>query len=241
MLFRSLIQIKSIANTAIDEFDKVKSQRRYSEEELENSVGKVDDLLQQIRNARFETLEQHVKLLAETRKTQGHVIELANLKYINLEKIDELKQTLSVTNEKLSARTVDFLLQDKALTPYENKVIVQRGEVEKVKKVIDANKIEENCKLISSELELLIDILNSLKIDDTTQATKIIEKISLIFASLNEVRALLKKKIDSLKSKEAAAEFRAQLTLLEQGIVNYLELATSPEKADDYFTKVSVQ
>ena len=240
-LSEPLAQIKDVANTAIDEFDKVKAQRKHSDEELENAVKKVDNLLLQIRNARFESLEQHVKLLADTRKTQGEVIELANLKYINLEKIEELKQSLSKTNGKLSEKTVEFLLQDKALVPYENKVTEQRGEVDKVKKVIDANKIEDNCKLISSELELLIDILNSLKIEDTTQATKIIEKISLIFASLNEVRAQLKKKIDSLKSSEAVAEFRAQLTLLEQSIVNYLELATSPEKADEYYTKVSVQ
>lgn len=240
-LSEPLSQIKDIANTAIDEFDKVKAQRKHAEEELENTVKKVDNLLLQVRNARFESLEQHVKLLAETRRMQGEIIELANLKYINLENIEELKQSLSKTNEKLSEKTVEFLLQDKALVPYENKVTEQRGEVEKVKKVIDANKIEDNCKLISSELELLIDILNSLKIEDTTQATKIIEKISLIFASLNEVRAQLKKKIDSLKSTEAVAEFRAQLTLLEQSIVNYLELATSPEKADEYYTKVSVQ
>ena len=234
-------QIKEVANTAIDEFEKVKGQRKHSAEELDNAVKRVDHLLQQVRNARFETLEQHVKLLAETRQMHGQIIELAGLKYVDTEKIDELKQALLQTNEKLSAKTVEFLLQDKALVPYEDKVKEQRGEVEKVKKVVDANKIEENCKLISSELELLIDILNSLKIEDTTQATKIIEKISLIFASLNEVRAQLKKKIDSLKSGEASAEFRAQLTLLEQSIVNYLELATSPEKADEYFTKVSVQ
>jgi len=240
-LSEPLSQIKDVANTAIDEFEKVKAQRKHAGEELEKVIGKVDNLLLQIRNARFESLEQHVKLLAETRKTQGEVIELANLKYIDLEKIEELKQSLSKTNGKLSEKTVEFLLRDEALIPYEDKVKEQRGEVEKVTKVIDANKIEENCKLISSELELLIDILNSLKIEDTTQATRIIEKISLIFASLNEVRAQLKKKIDSLKSGEATAEFRAQLTLLEQSIVNYLELATSPEKADEYFTKVSVQ
>lgn len=240
-LSEPLSQIKDVANTAIDEFEKVKAQRKHAGEELEKVIGKVDNLLLQVRNARFESLEQHVKLLAETRKTQGEVIELANLKYIDLEKIEELKQSLSKTNGKLSEKTVEFLLRDEALIPYEDKVKEQRGEVEKVTKVIDANKIEENCKLISSELELLIDILNSLKIEDTTQATRIIEKISLIFASLNEVRAQLKKKIDSLKSGEATAEFRAQLTLLEQSIVNYLELATSPEKADEYFTKVSVQ
>lgn len=240
-LSEPLSEIKDIANTAIDEFVKVKAQQRHATEVLEAAVNKVDALLFSIKNAKFDTLEKLVKLLAETRQTQGKVIELNNQKYIDTDKIAELKEALVDTGNKLSQKTVEFLLRDEALTPYESKVMDQRNEVEKVTKVIDANKIEDNCKLISSELELLIDILNSLKIEDTTQTTKIIEKISLIFASLNEVRALLKKKVDSLKSSEASAEFRAQLTLLEQSIVNYLELATSPEKCDEYFTKVSVQ
>ncbi|MDR1380133.1 MAG: DNA repair ATPase [Tannerella sp.] len=240
-LSESLLQIRDIANTAVDEFDKVKAQRRHAGEALENAAGDVDRLLMEVRNARFDSLEQHVKLLSATRRMQGGIIELANLKYADREKIDELKRTLVQTNEKLSVKTVGFLLQDKALLPYEDKVAEQRGEVGKVGKVIDANRIEAGCRLISSELEMLVDILNSLKIDDTTQATGIVEKISLIFASLNEVRAQLKKKTDSLKNAEAAAEFRAQLTLLEQSIVNYLELAVSPEKADEYFTRASVQ
>ncbi len=240
-LSEPLVEIKEIANTAIDEFEKVKAQKKYAADILEATANKVDALLFSIKNAKFDSLDKLVKLLAETRKMQGEVIELNNQKYIDTGKIEELKETLITTAGKLSDKTVEFLLRDEALIPYETKVAEQKKEVESVQKVIDANKIEENCKLISSELELLIDILNSLKIDDTTQTTKIIEKISLIFASLNEVRAQLKKKVDSLKSKEAAGEFRAQLTLLEQSIVNYLELATSPEKSDEYFTKVSVQ
>lgn len=240
-LSEPLVQIKEIANTAIDEFVKVKNQKKHAADTLESTIKEVDNLLLSVRNARFDTLEPLVKLLADTRTMQGRVIELANLKYIDLEKIEEIKATLTSTAAKLSEQTVEFLLQDKALLPYEQKVVEQKQEVETVIKVIDASKIEENCRVISSELELLIDILNSLKIDDTTQATRIIEKISLIFSSLNEVRAQLKKKIDSLKSKEAAGEFKAQLTLLEQSIVNYLELATSPDKSDEYFTKVSVQ
>ncbi|MDU1890153.1 MAG: DNA repair ATPase [Dysgonomonas sp.] len=236
-----LSQIKDIANTAIDEFDKVTSQKKHSAEVLDTATKKVEGLLFSIKNARFDTLEQLVKLLAETRKMQGEVIELNNEKYINTEKIAELKETLISTGNKLSEKTIEFLLRDEALIPYEDKVTDQRKEVENVTKVVDANKVEANCKLISSELELLIDILNSLKIEDTTQTTKIIEKISLIFSSLNEVRAQLKRKVDSLKSGEAIAEFRAQLTLLEQSIVNYLELSTTPEKADEYYTKVSVQ
>ena len=240
-LAEPLSQIKEVANTAIDEFEKVKAQKKHAKEILTSTEEKVEGLLFSIKDAKFDTLDKLVKLLAETRRMQGEVIEFANQKYIDTDKIEELKKTLAETGTKLSDKTVQFLLRDEALIPYESKVTEQKTEIEKVTKVIDANKIEENCKLISSELELLIDILNSLKIEDTTQTTKIIEKISLIFASLNEVRAQLKKKVDSLKSKEASAEFRAQLTLLEQSIVNYLELATNPEKCDEYFTKVSVQ
>lgn len=240
-LSEPLSQIRDIANTAIDEFEKVKAQKKHSADLLENAVERVERILISTKNAKVNTLEQLVKMLADVRKLQGEVIELVNEKYIDVAKIDELKESLSGINKKLSDSTVKFLLRDEALIPYEEKVVEQKQEVNNVLKVVDANKIEENCKLISSELELLIDILNSLKIEDTTHTTKIIEKISLIFASLNEVRAQLKKKTDSLKNNEAIAEFKAQLTLMEQSIVNYLELATSPAKCDEYFTKASVQ
>ena len=110
-----------------------------------------------------------------------------------------------------------------------------------IEKVFDAKVIEEACLKIASELELLIDILNSLKIEDATQTTKIIEKISVIFASLNEVRAQLTRQTSALKSKEAVAEFSAQITLLEQSVVNFLELSTTAEKTEEYNTKIIVQ
>lgn len=235
-----LRQIHEIAGTAIDEFAKVQGQKKHAAQQLDETIEKIDKLLFNIKNSRFDNLDSLVKLLAETRKLQGEAIESANIKYIDLEKIEDIKKQLAETNTKLSGKTVDFLLKDEALFPYEQKVMAEKEQVDAVTKVIDANKIDENCKLISSELELLIDILNSLKIEDATQATRIIEKISLIFASLNEVRAQLKRKTDSLRTGEAVAEFHAQLTLLEQSIVNYLELATSPEKCDEYFTKISV-
>lgn len=236
-----LKQIKEIANTAIDEFDKVQEQKKHAAETLTAAAERVEKLLFDVKNARYSTLDQLVKQLADTRRLHGEVIELGNVKYIDAEKVTEYKGLLNETSQKLSEKTVAFLLKDEALVPYEQKVEVQRSEVDNVTKVIDANKIEDSCKSISSELELLIDILNSLKIDDTTEATRIVEKISLIFSSLNEVRAQLKRKIDSLRTHEAVADFKAQMTLLEQSIVNYLELATSPERCDEYFTKVSVQ
>ncbi|MGL5275059.1 DNA repair ATPase [Myroides sp.] len=236
-----LEQIRSIANTAIDEFEKVQEQRKRATGLLTDLKAKVDRQLFNVKNAKGDTLEGLVHLLAENRKLLGEVISARQTKYVDLTILDSYQEQLGKTNESLSDKTIAFLLQEQALVPYEQKVIDQKAKVNEVVKVIDANVIDENCKAISGELELLIDILNSLKIEDTTQATKIIEKISVIFASLNEVRSQLKRKIDSLRTNESIAEFHAQLTLLDQSIINFLELSNSPEKCDEYHSKVSVQ
>ena len=236
----SLQHIKEIANTAIDEFVKVQIQRKHAEEILTAIEKKIEDLVFKVNSSIYEQLDQLVHNLSHTRKLQGEVIDLRNVKYIENNRINELEEQLHHIATNLSEKTIQFLLQEAALTSYEQKVVIQKNEVDKVTKAIDAKAIENGCKAISNDLELLIDILHSLKIDDTTHTTKIIEKISVIFASLNEVRAQLTRKLNTLKSSEAIAEFSAQLTLLEQSIVNYLELSTSAEKVDEYYTKIVV-
>lgn len=236
-----LQQIQQIANSAIDEFVKVQEQRKHASELLKLSEKKSEDLTFKINSTIVETLDQLVTQLADARRLQGELIDLKNVRYIDLEKIENLLENLSETTTDLSDKTISFLLQDEALLPYEEKVLEQKQKVEKINKAFDVRAIEEANTAISSELELLIDILNSLKIEDATQTTKIIEKISLIFASLNEVRAQLTRKLNTLKSSEAIAEFSAQLTLLEQSVINYLELSVSAEKVDEYYTKMLVQ
>lgn len=235
-----LQHIKEIANTAIDEFVKVQIQRKHAEEILTATEKKIEDVVFKVNSSIYEQLDQLVHNLSHTRKLQGEVIDLRNVKYIDNNRVNELEEQLHHIAANLSEKTIQFLLQEAALTSYEQKVIIQKNEVDKVTKAIDAKTIEDGCKAISSDLELLIDILHSLKIDDTTKTTKIIEKISVIFSSLNEVRAQLTRKLNTLKSSEAIAEFSAQLTLLEQSIVNYLELSTSAEKVDEYYTKIVV-
>ncbi|MBE8719880.1 DNA repair ATPase [Sphingobacterium pedocola] len=236
-----LLQISEVANTAIDEFVKVQALRKHALEIVENTNKKLETLLFSINSTTVEKLDQLVHQLADGRKLQGEIIDLKNVKYTNETRIAALTEKIEKISVELSEKTIVFLLKDEALLPYEQRVIKQKKKVEEITKAFDAKEVEENNTDISAELELLIDILNSLKIDDATQTTKIIEKISLIFSSLNEVRAQLTRKLNSLKSKEAVAEFSAQLTLLEQSVTNYLELSTSVEKVDEYYTKVVVQ
>src|SRR5690606_9986298 len=236
-----LQQISEVANTAIDEFVKVQALRKHALNVVEQTEQKLENLLFSINSTTIETLDQLVHLLADARKLQGEIIDLKNVKYTDEAQIEVLKENIEKIADELSEKTVTFLLKDEALLSYEQRVLDQKQKVEQITKAFDAKEVEQSNRDISSELELLIDILNSLKIEDATQTTKIIEKISLIFSSLNEVRAQLTRKLSTLRSKEAVAEFSAQLTLLEQSVSNYLELSTSADKVDEYYTKVVVQ
>ena len=240
-LGESLQQIEEIANSAIDEFVKVQSQRKFAVEQVEHSNKKLVNLNFQINSTQIENLGQLVHQLANARSLQGEVIDLKNVRYVNVDSVDKLLEELKNITANLSDKTIEYLLKDEALNIYEQKVLEQKESVEKIEKVFDSKVIEERNIEISAELELLIDILNSLKINDSTQTTKIVEKISLIFSSLNEVKAQLTRKLDSLKSTEAVAEFSAQLRLLEQSVTNFLELSTTEEKVDEYYTKIIVQ
>ncbi|MBT1710690.1 ATP-binding protein [Fulvivirgaceae bacterium PWU5] len=236
-----LTNIRNIANTAIDEFAKVQTQRQHAKDNLVATQKRVDQLVVDIKGATITSLDQLVNLLAATRSTQGAVIDLQNVRYIDTNAVQELKETLAQYNSSLSQDTVAFLLKEEALAPYEAKVAALRKAASGVAKVIDAQPVELAIKEISNGLEMLIDILNSLKIEDTTQTTRIVEKISLIFASLNEVKAEVVRITTALRTQESTGQFYAQLTLLDQSIVNFLDLSTSPEKCEEYFTKVSIQ
>ena len=236
-----LIQIANIASTAIDEFAKVQAQRQHAKDNLLAVRKRVDQLVVDIKGATITSLDQLVHLLAATRNMQGAVIDLQNVRYIDVDAVNAMKETLAQYNSSLSEDTVVFLLKDEALAPYETKVVELKKAAGSVTKVIDAQPVEHTIKEISAGLEMLIDILNSLKIDDTTQTTRIVEKISLIFASLNEVKAELVRITSALKAQESTGQFHAQLTLLSQTIVNFLDLSTTPEKCEEYFTKVGIQ
>ena len=88
---------------------------------------------------------------------------------------------------------------------------------------------------------MLIDIVSNLKIDDATQRTRIIDNISAIYSNLNQTRATLKKRVKELQQTEGAAEFNSQLKLLSQAVVNYLDVCDTPERCDEYLTKMMVQ
>ncbi len=239
-LSEPLLEIATIAETAVDEFAKVQAQVKFAQEEMQKKQSLVEGLSQKLRNENFTAIDQLVAQLHQVRLLQGSVLRLNDIRYIDSSAVEHLLENVKQFNDQLSQQTIEFLLQENALIPYRSSIEEQKVKIEALTKVIDAKPIEEINLQTASQLELLIDILNSLKIDDTTQTTRIIEQISVLFSAINEVKAQLQRKVNGLKTKESVGEFHAQITLLEQSIVNFLDLSDTVDKCENYQTKISV-
>ncbi|OYV03824.1 MAG: AAA family ATPase, partial [Verrucomicrobiales bacterium VVV1] len=223
------------------EFEKVRRMRKTAADQTEALQAQVQKLLSSADGTAPEDILGFVQLLTSLRDLRGQIIALRDVRYTDAAVIDRMDQAVVEGSDKLSDKCVAFLLQPKALDPYRKQITEQQARVPGLAKVTESDEVEAALAKSSSELEMLTTIVSGLKIKDATETTRIIEDISTLFAQLNQVRSVLRNRRNELAKSEGAAQFQAQLSLLSQSVLNYLEIATTPEKCDEALTRVLVQ
>ncbi|MFN8257385.1 MAG: DNA repair ATPase [Bacteroidales bacterium] len=237
----SVFAIKEAASSAIDEFEKVVKIKRSTFKETEKITLLADGLFENIKRKKLDNIDEFVLLLTEIRKLRGELVALKKLRYVKVELVEEFEKKAGEYSETLSQKCVELLVQEKSLNPYIKRVDEIRAGVEKIIKVIDAENISKDIAKVSAELEMLIEIVSNLKIRDTVQTSQIIDNISSIYSQFNKIKADLKRKRDELFLVEGRMEFASQIKLVSQAVVNYIDLCDTPEKIDEYLTKLLVQ
>ena len=240
-LKETLGAIRDTAAGAVEEFEKVTRVRKNTAEQTKKAENRAREAITGVARKRFDHINDYVSSLAELRAVRGEIISLRDLRYVDTPLVDKLDKTVSQEADRLAERSVAFLLREDALAPYQAGVQEQHDRIPGLEKAADARKLEEEIAQSASELEMLIEIVSNLKIDDATQRTTIIDNISTIFSGVNTARAALKRKTKELLSVEGVAEFNSQMKLLNQGVVNYLDVCDSPEKCEEFLTKVMIQ
>lgn len=236
-----LKEIAATAELVIDEFEKVQSIRQQSAKTMADAEEAQDRLKTAIQPEGWDTAEQFVDALGQLRRQRGHLVTIRDHRYINLERIDELDQELQGIEEKLSGQTVHFLSDEKALDPYLKKIDELNGQVEAAPTIVVLEPLIETIENTAAGLDLLSELMGTLKVQDATVRTRIIDAISHVYAKLNQSKANAKHKQKELGSAESIAQFSAQFKLFSQSITNALGMATTPEKCDEQLSRLLVQ
>ena len=240
-LAEPLREVRQTATAAVEEFEKVQRIRAATAAETARVLTAAADLSAHLRRAAPDGVADYVRALADLRAARGQVVGLRELRYVELPAVEKAAADLETLTHTTATKTVEFLLRPDALAPYDQCVTAIADGVETVQKTVEADEREKEIGAVSGELELLIDVVGELPIPDPTQTTAIIERLSGIYARFNQIRAALKRRRTALAGTEAQAQFGAQIKLLDQALVNYLDLSDTPAKCDEYQTRLLVQ
>jgi len=236
-----LKEISATAELVIDEFEKVKSIRQQSAKTMLQAEKDQENIIQSTRSESWETAEEYVDALGVLRKQRGHLTTIKEYRYIDVARIETLEKQLQDVEATLSEQTLVYLSNAKALEPYLKKIDSLNIEVENAKTIATLRPLVETIENTASGLDLLSELMSTLKVDDATVRTQIIDGISQVYSKLNQSKATAKHKQKGLGSKEAIAQFSAQFKLFSQSIANALGLSTTPEKCDEQLSRLLVQ
>lgn len=237
----ALRSLGEAADRAVDEFDRVTRMRREALDRVATARQKCETRFQEIRRADFEALNDFVANLAALRGLRGELISLREVRYIDLAEIETLETQVIEASTELSEKTVAFLLRPESLDPYREAATGHLAAVDDVRTVAEGRKIEEAASKEGAELELLIEVVNGLEIEDATETTRIIDGITSVYSTLNQVRSALRNRLSELAATEGAAQFAAQVKLLGQAAASYLDLCDTPDKCEEYLNRLTVQ
>lgn len=236
-----LKEIKSTATFAVGEFEKVTRLKQGTAKQIAKVSEATEAMIQKLQYGTFDDVSEFVEVLGEIRSLRGQIVSLRDLMYTDLPLVDELDTALKEKNETFAGSCVTFIVSPDGLKPYEDTVNQLLNDIDDVSKSKEGLELSDRMDQTSVDLELLMDIVSNFKIDDPTVMTSIIEKISTLFSLLNNAKAKLKTRVDAFNKEEMTIQFNAQMKLLGQAVVNYLEISDTEEKCDEYLNKVMVQ
>ena len=160
---------------------------------------------------------------------------------MDVDRVNELESQINEAEEALNGQTVDFLSQDDALKAYYDKLDHISENYQSCKTTIEIQEHLDSLAQMAGGLDLLSELMATLKVPDPTVQTRIIDAVSTVYGKLNQQKAQVEHQRKSFGAAEAAAQFGAQFKLLNQSINNALGLATTPDKCDEQLSRLLVQ
>ncbi len=234
-------QISETSELVLDEYEKVESIQKNSKEALSQAEVSQKEIIKSSHPDGWRSPGDFVQGLQKIRQQRGHLMSLKELRYMDVARLDELDQQLADAENRLNGQTVEFLSGDDALAHYQKDMQGLVSGADSVSKVSDLEPLLEKINSIAEGLDLLSELMATLKVADATKQTAIVESISEFYGKLNQQKARLQQKRKSLGSAEATAQFGAQFKLLGQSVQSALSLSTSPEKCDEQLARLLVQ
>jgi len=233
--------IRATAELVIDEFEKVQELQRRAVTVLAEAREAHDQLLTNVRPDRFDEVAAYLDAMTRLRAHRGELITLRDVRYVDLEALDELEAATVAAFDAVSEAAVAFLLGDDALRPLHERLDALLATVEGLDQTIQFEPVTEELDAVGAGIQLLGEVVAGLEIADAADKTRLLDGISEVVGHANRTRAVVEQARQAIHSAEGRAEFAARFRLFGQSVQAALALCTTPEACDEQLSRLMLQ
>lgn len=237
----ALKTVQLTTELVVGEFEKAQQIAQRAAESLAEAERIQQDVLVRLQLSELRSADAYLSALTELRGHRGKLIGLKEVRGMEVARVDNLEASLLARFDEVSRACVDFFLKDSAFAPLLARLDRLVQSVEKVDKSVALQPLHVELTAIQEGLSLLTETVTSLKIDDATSRTRILDGASTAFSQQNRARAIVEGKRRALIATEGRAEFSVQFKLLGQSVTSALGLATTPEACDQQLARLMLQ
>ncbi len=237
----AITDVRSTAKLILDEYDKVVALQASAKQTVVEAETLVNERLRATRSESWETIDPFLEALTSLRGLRGQLISKKEIRFIDVGRLDALEKRVTEAFDRVTTDCVALLARGEAFGELVAKADKLAGKVGGLSTAIEVKPIREDIDKVASGLDLLGNVIGSLKIDDTTKRTVILENITDAFGQVNRSRATIDGRYRELAGTEARHEFGAQVKLLTQSVASALAQCDTPERCDQELTRLLVQ
>ncbi len=237
----AVADVKSTAKLILDEYDKVVALEAEAKRTLGVAEALVAEKLRGTRSEGFDRVEQFLEALTGLRSLRGELITKRETRFIDPARIDALEKEVVAAFDRVTTDCVAFLSKGNAFGELVARAATLATKVAELATALEIKAVRTEIDQVATGVDLLGNVIGSLKIDDTTKRTAILENITDAFGQVNRARATIEGRYRELATKEGRAEFGAQVKLLTQAVASALAQCDTPERCDQELTRLLVQ
>jgi hypothetical protein len=236
-----LSQVRATAEQVLDEFETVQTLTAQSAAAVDSAAAAAESLIRRARGETPTSTDAWVRQLAALRQSQGHLVTLRELRYVDLARLDRLGTDVAAEVTATAERAVEFLQRADAFTGYAAEVDQLVADAAAIATVAEAVPVADRLTEQADGLQIVTEVVGGLDIADATVRVSILERIGEVLGGVNRARATLDGRRRELLSVEGRAEFAAEFALLGQAISGSLATSDSPERCDEQLARLMLQ
>ncbi|MBL8299286.1 MAG: DNA repair ATPase, partial [Rhodanobacteraceae bacterium] len=201
----------------------------------------VAEQLSRVASLLWQKPEDFTEAIRQLKRKRGELAVLSEQPHTDSSALNALDARLREELDRIGARALKFFAEPAAFASLRQGLAESAVTVEQARTTAALMPVAERLDALAESLDGLSELVASFERSDAQQRAALLGETAQLYGEVNRLRALLRTRRDALLVQEQGLEFGAQLTVLEQSVLNLSGRCDTPEGADAALAQILSQ